>query len=133
MSLEQTLTEIANIYGFQIYFYKVTEATYGSRLIQVKDVTGVCNYTHQYINIYENPKATICPVKRICVIAHEIGHAIDYGINHSNDYWDPTSQFPELIAWANAKRLLKRLSFTEWEKYDEYRRKALATYGYQGP
>lgn len=74
---------------------------------------------------------------RICSLAHEIGHYIDYKHNfdYNSDLFDEFSQdseeiITETVAWAYAKDMLKVLGYDNWEYFEKIAVTSLATYTY---
>lgn len=74
---------------------------------------------------------------RICSLAHEIGHYIDYKHNFdfNSDLFEEFSTdseeiITETVAWAYAKDMLKVLGYKNWEYFELIAIESLATYVY---
>lgn len=75
---------------------------------------------------------------RICSLAHEIGHYMDYKHNfdYNSDLFEKFSEevsdeiISELVAWAYAKDMLLVLGYNNWEYFNELAVYSLASYTY---
>jgi len=72
---------------------------------------------------------------RICALAHETGHYLDFKFNYdfSADHFDSSDdeekkREKEVTAWKFAYHILKELGFDEWDRFLFEMKRALMTY-----
>lgn len=113
---------------------KIMVSDEGGSEMFVNTATGYCVIVLMENDIHQSADY------RICSLAHEIGHYMDYKHNfdYNSDLFEEFSEeseeiITETVAWAYAKDMLKVLGYENWEYFEKIAVNSLAsyTYGYE--
>lgn len=123
--VEEKLMELIKLYGINVAYREMRE----NGGLEINPTNGTATI---YLKPQIQEKEYVAA--RVIIIAHELGHFIDYSVAYSEDLADfhLTQKidpiFAEQEAWHNAVQVLDQLEWDGWDAFYKIAEYALGTY-----